>query len=135
MFSTLRYLPIAVVMALAFLVADPARAAAGWMGFRNDTASTLVIQETVGSRPGRPQKIFSNETVRDTPKSATGLRAFAIYPSGKPDKPLYTGRFPVPETGENVLYVIKSDGKGGLRIEVLKTPAATGILKRVSPKR
>ncbi|MBO0699963.1 MAG: hypothetical protein J2P46_16315, partial [Zavarzinella sp.] len=89
------------------------------MGFRNDTGMTLVIQETVGSRQGRPQKIFANETVRDTPPTAGAVRTFAIYESGQSDKPLHTGLFRAPTDSENLLYVIKTDGKGGLTIEAL----------------
>src|SRR5262245_29660338 len=99
---------------------------AGWMGFRNDTSNTLVIQEAItdGKTPrlGRLQKLFSSETVRDTPQGA-GQRQFLIFDANKPDKPLYTGSFPTPAKNENFLYVIKSDGKGGLTIEATKTPA------------
>lgn len=108
---------------LATLLAVPRAAEAGWLGFRNDTSGALVIQET-GSpgRPGKPQKVFANETVRDS-TSAGAHRTFAIFDPAKPDRPLYTGRFPTPADTENVLYVIKSDGKGGLSIEAVKSPA------------
>jgi hypothetical protein len=131
MFPTLRTL---VVVAAVGLAAGPASAAGGWMGFRNDTGGTLVIQETVASRPGRPQKIFANETVRDTPGGA-GPRVFAIFDLERPGKALYSGPFPVPGAGENVLYVIKSDGKGGLTIDVVKSPTAAGVLKKLPAKR
>ncbi|HVK10468.1 MAG TPA: hypothetical protein VM597_16995 [Gemmataceae bacterium] len=113
-------------VAVAAMLATGQAASAGWMGFRNDTTNTLVIQEAIteGKAPrfGRLQKLFSFETVRDTPQ-APGQRTFLIFDSNKPDKPLYTGSFPTPGKNENVLYVIKSDGKGGLVIEALKTPA------------
>ena len=135
MFTSLRCLRIVALLTLLVLFTDPAKAAAGWMGFRNDTGMTLVIQETVASRPGRPQKIFANETIRDTPPSAGAVRSFVIYESGKSDRPLHTGPFPGPPAAENVLYVIKSDGKGGLLFEAIKTPAPTGVVKKTSPKR
>jgi hypothetical protein len=135
MFTHLRHLRIAALLTLLVLFADAAQAGAGWMGFRNDTGMTLVIQETVASRPGRPQKIFANETIRDTPPSPGATRTFVIYESGKSDKPLHTGPFPAPATAENVLYVIKSDGKGGLMFEAVKTPAPTSVVKKTNPKR
>ena len=100
------------------------------MGFRNDTSNTLVIQEAIteGKTPrfGQLQKLFSSETVRDTPQGA-GQRQFLIFDASKPDKPLYTGSFPTPAKNENILYVIKSDGKGGLTIEAMKTPAGGAV--------
>jgi hypothetical protein len=120
---------LAFVIPLLFL-ADVGGAEGGWMGFRNDTSATLVVQET-STRSIKPQKIFVNETVRDTPP-AGAQRTFTITDPAKPDKPLYTGRFPAPADNENVLYVIKSDGKGGLTIEAIKSPA--GVSKH-TPKR
>src|SRR5687767_14724223 len=124
MYTNVRHLLIALPIGLALLAADPARAAAGWMGFRNDTGATLIVQETVSSRPGRPFKLFANETVRDTPPSLGAVRVYAIYDPAHRDKPLYTGQLRAPNGEENVLYVIKSDGKGGVTIEPLRTPVA-----------
>jgi len=136
MFPVLRYLRVAILICLFLVLADPARADAGWMGFRNDSGTTLIIQETVsvgtGSRQSKPQKIFANETVRDTPPSGGAHRVFTIYDSAHPDKPLYTGRFPAPPANENVLYVIKLH-KGELVIEPIKTAAATTT--KTHPKR
>jgi hypothetical protein len=136
MFSDLRHLRIAGLTTVFLLVTEPARADAGWMGFRNDTGTTLIIQETVavgtGSRQSKPQKIFANETVRDTPPSGGAHRVFTIYDSAHPDKPLYTGRFPAPPANENVLYVIKLH-KGELVIEPIKTAAASTA--KTHPKR
>lgn len=106
------------------------------MGFRNDTSATLVIQETLpvgtSSRPGKPQKIFVNETVRDTPASSITYRTFTIFDSAQPDKPLFTGRLACPAASENVLYVLKMDGKGGLIIEPVKSPIQS---TKSTPKR
>jgi len=112
---------LVILLGSLTLLGGSARADAGWMGFRNDTSGTLVLQE-MGNRPGRPQKIFANETVRDTP-AAGAARKFAIYSADKPETPLFTGVFPAPADNENVLYVIKSDGKGGLVVEPMKVPA------------
>jgi len=136
MFPVLRCLRTAILSGLFLVLADPARAEAGWMGFRNDTGTTLVIQETVsvgtGSKQSKPQKLFANETVRDTPPSGGANRVFTIYDSAHPDKPLYTGRFPAPSTNENVLYVIKLN-KGELVIEPIKTTTASSA--KTHPKR
>jgi len=125
-FSHFRYTPL---LGLLILLADPTRLLAGWMGFRNDTGMTLVVQETVtigaATRQGKPQKIFANETIRDTPPAGTEKRMFAISESGKTDKPLFTGNFGCPAANENVLYVIKLDAKGGIVIDTVKTPVAT----------
>jgi hypothetical protein len=123
--------PVAFLVLLVVLaVSGPVDA--GWMGFRNDTATTLVVQESVSAgRTAKPQKIFANETVRDTPP-AGAQRTFTIVDPAKPDRPLYTGRFAAPADNENVLYVIKSDGKGGLTIDAIKSPV--GVSKH-SPKR
>jgi hypothetical protein len=132
MFSRFRQLRFPALLVPALCLAADTPAAAGWMGFRNDTSMTLVVQETVSAgRAGKPQKIFANETVRDTP-SAGSQRAFAITDAAHPGKPLYTGRFATPAESENVLYVIKADGKGGLTIETVKTPV--GVSKH-KPKR
>src|SRR6476620_4125727 len=136
MFPVLSYLRVAILTGLFLVLADPARPDAGWMGFRNDSGTTLIIQETVsvgtGSRQSKPQKIFANETVRDTPPSGGAHRVFTIYDSAHPDKPLYTGRFPAPPANENVLYVIKLH-KGELVIEPIMTAAAATT--KTHPKR
>ena len=128
MFRDFRHLRIASLSGILLLVAVPSNANAGWMGFRNDTGKTLVIQETVSvgttTRPGKPQKIFANETVRDTHVSGVGQRSFSIVDAARPDKALYTGTFPAPAANENVLYVIKLN-KGELVIEAVKTAAVS----------
>jgi hypothetical protein len=127
MFPGLRYFRSAALLTCLVCLTYGGRATAGWMGFRNDTSTTLIIQETVpaggGTRPGKPQKIFANETVRETPP-AGGQRAFTIADAAKPDKPLFNGKLASPPANENVLYVIKSDGKGGLTVEAVSSPAA-----------
>jgi hypothetical protein len=130
MFSGLRrFRPLAFLACLAVL-AVAGRTDAGWMGFRNDTSLTLIVQEA-GSRPAKPQKIFANETVRDTPP-AGAQRTFSIIDAAHPDKPLYTGKFNTPAANENVLYVIKPDGKGGITIETLSSPVG---VSKYGPKR
>jgi len=121
------------------LLSAPARADGGWIAFRNDTGTTLLIQELVSvgtaSRSGKPQKIFANETVRETPPIGGGQRSFTISDAGRPDKPLYTGAFAAPAANENVLYTIKSDGKGGLVIEAIKTPVTSTSKSKPPTKR
>jgi hypothetical protein len=136
MSAVLRHLRITILTGVFLLVAEPARAQAGWMGFRNDTGTTLIIQESVsvgtGSKQAKPQKIFANETVRETPPSGGEHRVFTIYDPAHPDKPLYTGRFQAPPANENVLYVIKLT-KGELVIEPIKTASTSST--KAHPKR
>jgi hypothetical protein len=113
-----------VAVGLTALLLAPAAAFAGWMGFRNDTGQPVLLQETLGSgRLGRQQKIYANETVRDTPPAAGANRKFTIYDAAKPDRVLATGSFPAPGSNENLLYVIKKDAKGTISIEPVQTPA------------
>jgi hypothetical protein len=129
MFPGFRHFRLTPLFGLLILLAEPVRAAAGWMGFRNDTGMTLVIQETVtvgaGTRQGKPQKIFANETIRDTPPVGGGQRMYTISESGHTDKSLYSGNFASPAANENVLYVIKLNAKGVVEIEAIKSPVAT----------
>ena len=129
--SRLLYLPALLVMAVA-----PATADGGWMGFRNDTRTTLIIQESVAvgttSRPAKPQKIYSDETIRDHPSISKAQRRFSIADAAHPDTVLYSGTFPCPPANENVLFVIKLSKRGKLAIEAIRTP--TGI-SRARPKR
>jgi hypothetical protein len=132
MFPRFRQFRFLAFLLPAVCLAADTPVAAGWMGFRNDTSMTLVVQETVSAgRSGKSQKIFANETVRDTPSSGA-QRTFTITDAAHPDKPLYTGRFAAPAENENVLYVLKSDGKGGLKIEPVKSPV--GVSKHNKSK-
>jgi hypothetical protein len=135
MFGSLRHFSVVLSLTSLLILANPDRLFAGWMGFRNDTQMTLIVQETVTSgkstRAGKPQKVFANETVRDTVAS-NGNRTFTIFDSAKPDKPLYTGTFPCPPASENFLFVLKSDGKGGLVIEAQRNSAS---VSKSGPKR
>lgn len=101
-------------------------AEAGWMGFRNDTNGTIVIQETVniGGQPrlGRPQRLFVGEAVRDMP-AAGGQRRISVFDPANPNMPIYTGNFNCPAANENILYCIRSDGKGGITIDAVKSQA------------
>jgi hypothetical protein len=121
--------PLALVLAAAL----PAAVQAGWMGFRNDTQTTLIIQETpTAGKSGKPQKIYSNETVRDMQSGAGGQRTFTISDAAHPEKPLYTGAFTCPASNENVLFVLKLDGKGVLVVEPVRTPTT---VSKATPKK
>jgi hypothetical protein len=97
---------------------------AGWMGFRNDTKETIVIQETITvngqPRPGNTRRLFSGEAVRDV--GGVGQRQISVFDLRKPNKPIYTGSFPCPAANENILYLLTSDGKGGITVDSVKTP-------------
>jgi hypothetical protein len=103
---------------------------AGWMGFRNDTKDTIVIQETmtVNGQPklSQPQKLLVGQAVRDT-LNVGAQRRFSIYDPKNPNVPIYTGNFNCPAANENILYILKPDGKGGITVDVSKTPAAAMV--------
>ncbi len=94
------------------------------MGFRNDTTKTIILQELVptgsGSKPGLSQKIFANETVRDSSNRSGQKRTFTIFDASKSDKAIYTGQFSIPGENENILFILKSDGRGGIVVEIVR---------------
>jgi hypothetical protein len=115
------------------LIASASDLNAGWMGFQNETKETVVVQETIivngQQKPGRPQRLNTGEAVRDT--QCQGVqKQIAIYSAKNTDVPLFTGKFPCPAVNENVLYIIKPDGNGGITVEPKKTPAQPVVPKR-----
>ena len=107
---------------------------AGWMGFRNDTKDTIVVQETIivngQLKQNKPQRLFTGEAVRDT--QCTGpQRKISIFDPKNPNTPIFTGNVPCPAANENILYLIKADGKGDITMDVIKTPC----LSVISPKK
>src|SRR5262245_84977 len=108
-------------------LAGPTTTFAGWLGFRNDTNLTLVVQEIVTvnnvPRAGKPQKMNNGDVIRDTQVGGGAQRQFLIFDSRNPNQPIYTGNFPCPKANENILYAIKLDAKGGVVIDSNKTPA------------
>lgn len=119
---------------LVLTLAGPASAFAGWMGFRNDTNLTLVVQEVVVvnnvPKPGKPQKMNNGDVIRDTQVGAGGQRQFLIFDSKNPNQPIYTGNFPCPKANENILYAIKLDPKGAVTIDAQKTPVQPPAKKK-----
>lgn len=110
-------------ISLFVLMLVPMSSFAGWMGFRNETGQPVIIQETYATgRLGRPQKIFANETIRDTPPAAGAVRKFTIFDATRPDRVLATGSFPAPAADENLMYVIKVDARGNITIEPVQSP-------------
>ena len=131
---SLRYFWKIGLLGVLFALASSGSAFAGWMGFRNDTKDTIVVQETITvngqSKQGKPQRLFTGEAVRDT--QCTGpQRNISIFDTKNPNTPIFTGNMPCPAANENFLYVIKGDAKGGITMEVVKTPCAPII----SPKK
>lgn len=106
---------------ILLLLISAGQSHADWMGFRNETGETLIIQETIHSnnvvRLGKPQKLLKGEAVRNTLTGTATKRRISIYDPKNPTKPLVCDDFPCPAPGENILYVIKSDGKGGITVE------------------
>jgi hypothetical protein len=128
-----RYFRLMILLGGLFALMGAEPALAGWMGFRNDTKDTIVIQEilVVGGKPkaGKPQRLFAGEAVRDT-QCVGAQRKIYIYDTKNPNTPLLTDDFRCPAANENILYVIKSDGKGGITVETVKTAATVAPSKK-----
>ncbi len=120
-------------LAAGLLFAASADLNAGWMGFQNETKETIVVQETIvvngQPKPGRPQRLNTGEAVRDT-QCQGAQKKITIYDAKNTKTPLFTGNFPCPGANENVLYIIKPDGNGGITVEPKKTP-----VQPVEPKK
>ncbi|MCE9533349.1 MAG: hypothetical protein K8T89_19820 [Planctomycetes bacterium] len=114
------------LLGVLFALGEVGAAFAGWMGFRNETNDTIVIQETIivngMPRPGKPQRLFAGEAVRDTQCSGS-VRKITITDPKNPNQILYTGNLPCPGTNENILYVVKTDAKGSVTVEAIKIAA------------
>lgn len=99
---------------------------AGWMGFRNDTSVTLLVQETVkvNDKPllGRVQKLIFGESVRDNSKVEHTEREFSIYDSRNPKTPLLIQKFSCPRPDENVIYALSLDAAGKLEWKAISSP-------------
>jgi hypothetical protein len=110
---------LAGVLALTILTSS----FAGWFGFRNDTKETVVVQETVVvngvARPGKPEKLNSGDSVRDSQICPNNQRKFTIYDSK--GNVLYTNLLPCPAANENILYAIKLDAKGKIALDPIKS--------------
>lgn len=123
MFKRCNHLRQIIILSIGVLLTCPLSAFAGWMGFRNETGQPIIVQETYANgRTARPQKLFANETFRDTPPVAGVQRKFTIYDANKPDSILATGSFPTPSPNENIMYVIKLDRRGAVTVEAVQTP-------------
>jgi hypothetical protein len=115
------FLKFGLVCALFFAVVSSS--VAGWFGFRNDTKGQVVVQETITvngvARPGKPESLNSGDSVRDSQICPNNQRKFTIYdPKGNV---LYTNTLPCPGMNENILYVIKTDTKGKITVEPVKS--------------
>src|SRR5262249_12877166 len=88
MFSLLRQLRIVILTAALLLVSNPALADGGWIAFRNDTGTTLVIQEVVsvgtGSRSASHRRSSpTRRSAKRPPSAAVNARS----PSPRPVAP------------------------------------------------
>ncbi len=126
--DAVRYNVLYFVLGILYLFLSAGDLFAGWMGFRNDTKKTIIIQEVFAGNPqprlGRPQKLFAGEAVRDRP-AFPGQRKFNIFDGKNPNQPIYVGTFLNPQPKDNILYSIKSDGKGGVTVEAITSNPGT----------
>ena len=112
MFRFLSQTRIALPLAILVTASLPAAVDAGWMGFRNDTRSTLVIQESVSSgrvvsRVGKPQRIYTNETIRDTSATPAGTGRLRFLIRRIQTRHFIRADFPVREL-ERMCYLCSS---------------------------
>jgi|GEM_PF-7122325 len=117
---------VRIVLPLLLLILLPGSSSAGWMGFRNDTTATLLVQETVkvNDKPllGRVQKLIFGESVRDNSKGEHVEREFSIYDSRNPKVPLIVQKFPCPKPEENIIYALSFDAAGNLEWKAISSP-------------
>jgi hypothetical protein len=111
-------LGLIVVVSLLF---TPQLSFAGILGFKNETSGTLEIQEVRPGplvRLGKAIKMIASETFSDTASSGADRRF--IITDGK-GKVLFDGYVQSPSARENIIYSIKPDGKGGIKLEPTRT--------------
>jgi hypothetical protein len=112
MSSHLRGYPIAVVCLLALLevAAEPSRAQAAWLGFRNDTKVPVVVQgATVQRRVVRLGKavVLSPGDVSWEPILEAGNRIITVTEANPPGRVLYQGIVPI--LGNDLFFSIQLD--------------------------
>jgi len=113
---------LGLIVAICLLV-TPQVSFAGILGFKNETTITLTIQEVQPGpviRLGKAIKMIATETFSDTSSSGT-TRRFKI--TDDKGKELFDGYVQSPGGKENITYSIKSDGKGGIKLEAVRSGA------------
>lgn len=119
LFQLCKKAQLGLIVAICLLV-TPQVSFAGILGFKNETNMTLTIQEV---KPGpleqlaKAVKLIATETFSDTGSLGT-TRRFKIY--GDKNKLLFDGYVQSPSGKENITYSIKSDGNGGIKLEVVR---------------
>ncbi len=109
------------LIVMAWLLLSPQLSLAGILGFKNETSGTLEIQEVRPGplvRLGKAIKMIASETFSDT--ASTGTERRFIITDGK-GKVLFYGYVQTPSARENIIYLIKPDGKGGIKLEPTRT--------------
>jgi hypothetical protein len=96
------------VVAIVLLACGSGRASAGWLSFRNDTRSTLVIQEIVvvngQARRGPQRQLYPGEVAVES-VSRPGVKHLLIIDPKQPSTPLL--RTEVSYTTADQIYSIR----------------------------
>lgn len=97
-----------VVAVLTVAALGPTPAWAGWLGFRNDTRATLVLQEIVlvngQARRGAQRQLGAGELAVESVNGA-GVKRLLIFDPRQPAVPLL--RVDVPYTGADQIFSIQ----------------------------
>jgi hypothetical protein len=116
MSSHLRGYPTAVVCLLALLVvaAEPARATAAWLGFRNDTKVPVIVQGATVQRIGQRTIVRRGKAVGLSPGDVSwepilelGNRIITVTEANPPGRVLYQGIVPI--LGNDLFFSIQLD--------------------------
>jgi hypothetical protein len=87
--------PLAFALALAAAFASVGAARAGWITVKNDSKTTIVVQEvmTVNGKPvrGKPIKLAAGESFREF-QNTPGVKNFEIFDTGTPAMTLWNGK-------------------------------------------
>lgn len=129
-----------VVVVLALAALGPTPAVAGWLGFRNDTRTTLIVQDVVlvhgQARRGAQRKLGAGELAVES-VSGAGIKRLLILDPRQPTRPLL--RVDVSYTGADQIFSIQIEPAtmpGALpRCKLVPVPGKIGAKPGQPPKK
>lgn len=102
----------------------PASALAGWLGFRNDTKTPLVIQTSTisdgGVTPGRPMSMYPAEVAWDNVVEPC-IKNIAIYDPKQPKRPLFETKIQCGEA--DLFFSVQMPLPGQFKLVPAKPPS------------
>ena len=99
------------LLAAGSATAMPAPAEAGWLGFRNETNSNVVVQISHVAAPnriqhGQPQLLLQGNLARERILQP-GTKLITIYDATQPKRILFQGQLPY--AGQDLFFAIQPD--------------------------